>query len=300
LDAQNGRSAPHVIPNLTGTKTGVEASLHAAYARSAAAHPDVVLAESTFVGYLADLRCDTEGAPGEGVPGDQALHAEDLYLCCAALAGNERAAAILRRALHPVIVRYVRCLDGGPDFVNEVEQRFWCTALLPAGGARPKLTSYSGRGPLANWVGISAQRLAYSLRRHGEAERRAADGQRLEIERLATDPELRFIKAHLRARYREAIGTALGTLDQHERLIYRMHLVDGVALERIGKIYGVSHSTISRRLAAARSRIVAEVRRSLVETTGPGAVEEDESLARFLDSDLELSLSRLLGRRSSS
>ncbi|HXJ20727.1 MAG TPA: sigma factor-like helix-turn-helix DNA-binding protein [Polyangia bacterium] len=266
------------------------AVVRALYQRGRAAHPDIDLDQASFARHLAAC-----GAPVADAAAAGGLHAEDLYLCAAALAGDAAAAAILRRLHRPVVARYLRNVDGSPAFVDEVEQRLWSASLLPTPDGPPKLASYAGRGPLAGWVGVSAQRIALSLMRHEQAEQRAAEGQRREAERVAADPELGFLKQHLRERFRQAVTGALAVLDDHQRLIYRMYVVDGVPMDRIGKMYGVTSSTISRRMSAARASVVAEAQRLLREDMGV-APEEYESMARLLVSQLDLSVSRVLGK----
>jgi RNA polymerase sigma-70 factor, ECF subfamily len=266
------------------------AVVRALYQRGRAAHPDLDVDQASFARHL--VAC---GAPVGGPDAAAALHAEDLYLCAAALAGDAAATATLRRLHRPVVARYLRNVDGSPAFVDEVEQRLWAASLLATADGPPKLASYAGRGPLAGWVGVSAQRIGLSLMRHEQAEQRAAEGQRHEADRVAADPELGFLKQHLREHFREAVTRALAVLNDHERLIYRMYVVDGVPMERIGKMYGVNSSTISRRMSAARTSVVAEAQRLLREEMGV-APEEYESMARLLVSQLDLSVSRVLGK----
>ena len=80
---------------------------------------------------------------------------------------------------------------------------------------------------------------------------------------MAADPELAFIKGKLRDQFQGALTAALAALEDRERMIYRLHLIDGLTVEAIGKIYGVSHSTVSRWLAKARERVIAEAQRLL-------------------------------------
>jgi len=278
---------PTVADSLPSTDGALVRALHE---RGRAAHPQVQVDRASFARHLAAC-----GAPLDDPAAVAALHVEDLYLCAAALGGDAAAAMTLRRLHRPVVARYLRNVDGSPAFVDEVEQRLWSASLLASAEGPPKLASYTGRGPLAGWVGVSAQRLALSLMRHEQAEKRAAEGQRREAERVADDPELGFLKQHLRGRFREAVTRALAILSDHERLIYRMYVVDGVPMERIGKIYGVTPSTISRRMSAARTAVVAEAQRLLKDEMGV-ATEEYESMARLLVSQLDLSVSRVLGK----
>ena len=218
----------------------LEAVLAGLLARGAAAHLDLSLDGALFASHLG--RC---GAPIE-TASPASIHAEDLFLAAAALFGDAAAVSKLRRAHRPVLASYLRHIDVSPAFFDEVEQRLWDATLVGAVGAGPKLASYSGQGALAGWVGIAAQRIALMIRRHEAAEERAADGAAAEARALATDPELAFIKGKLRNQFQGALQRGLAALDDRERMIYRLHLVDGLTVEAIGKVYAVSHSTVSR------------------------------------------------------
>ncbi len=101
------------------------------------------------------------------------------------------------------------------------------------------------------------------------------------------------MKAEHRAELQEAFRTALRGLSERDRLILRLHLVDGITLERIGVAYGVNQSTISRWLGTARSAVRERIERVLAEQFGL-ASEEVLSVAGLVASDFDLSLARLL------
>ena len=264
--------------------------LQALYVRGCAAHRDIDIADVAFAAHLGRCAAPVEAA-GDGAD----VHAEDLFLCCAALAGNGLAVEELRRANRPVLAGYLRHIDAAPSFVDEIEQRLWDALLVGTVEVPPKLAGYAGRGPLAGWLGVTAQRLALMQRRSEAAEDRAADRAGVEAELLAADPELVFVKNHLRDRFKHALNGGLEALPDRERMIYRLHVVDGLSLDRIGKIYGVAQSTVSRWMSSARDRIVAEAKRVLRDEMHI-APEEYESMARLLASQLDLSVSRLLGK----
>src|SRR5215831_15700433 len=162
---------------------GLERWLLALYQRGRDAYQEVALGASDFAEHLG--RC--------GVPVDddqrEAVHAEDLYLCCAALRGDAAAIAQLRRANRPVLAVYLRDIDASKAFLDEVEQGLWDKVLVGTLEAGPALATYAGRGPLANWLGVSAQRIALMQRRSEAARERAADRLGAEAELLASDPE---------------------------------------------------------------------------------------------------------------
>jgi RNA polymerase sigma-70 factor (ECF subfamily) len=271
----------------TLTTDGLEERLAALCARGREAHPSLLVDDEAFIAHLA--RC---GAP---VTAEAArIFAEDLFIAFASLQGDASAIAALRALQRPVLAGYLRRIDGSKPFVDDIEQRMWDGALVGTAEAPPKLATYAGGGPLAGWLGISAQRLALMLLRHEGAEGRAHKGAAAEVGRVAVDPELAFVKGQLRDSFQTAVSKALESLGDRERMIYRMHLIDGLALDRIAKVYGVSQSTVSRWLTGARETVMTEAQRLLHER---GLSPKDfESVAGLMVSQLDLSVSRILRR----
>jgi RNA polymerase sigma-70 factor (ECF subfamily) len=267
----------------------LEASLAEVTARGAAAHLDIQLDGALFASHLG--RC---GAPIK-TAAPMAIHAEDLFLAAAALFGDDTAVSKLWRVHRPVLAGYLRYIDVSPAFFDEVEQRLWDATLVGRDGAPPKLATYSGQGALAGWIGIAAQRIALMMRRHEAAQERAADGAAAEADLLAVDPELAFIKGKLRGQFQAALTRSLAALEDRERMIYRMYLIEGLTVEAMGKIYSVHHTTVSRWLGRARERVIAEAQRLLREEMGLSPAEF-ESVAGLVVSQLDLSVSRLLRR----
>jgi RNA polymerase sigma-70 factor (ECF subfamily) len=144
---------------------------------------------------------------------------------------------------------------------------------------------------------VTGQRIALMMQRHAAAERRALDAAATEAQVAAADPELALIKQHLREPFRRAIAEALQVLDDRQRMVYGLHVVDGLGVERIGAVYGVNHSTVSRWLAAARAAVIAEAKR-LLRSEMRISADEFESMSRLMASDLDLSVSRILGKRT--
>jgi RNA polymerase sigma-70 factor (ECF subfamily) len=62
-----------------------------------------------------------------------------------------------------------------------------------------------------------------------------------------------------------AFEQALADLGDRDRTALRMHLVDGLSIDQIGKIFGVHRSTAARWLARAGELIVQSTRRHLAE-----------------------------------
>jgi len=269
----------------------LEGALARLVARGRAAHPGLDVAEGAFAAHLG--RC---GAIIEDPTSDPQV--ADLYLCCAALLRVDEAIRILCGGLHDTITKSLRAIEPSSSFVAEVEQRFWSVALVGPIDGPPKLASYAGRGPLSGWVGVAAQRLALTTMRHESAERRAVASAAAEARIASADPELAFLKGDLRDAFQGALQRALQILDDRQRMVYRLHLVDGLTVERIARTYGVVRSTVTRWLTEARVAIVREVKRQLRDEMRLPP-EEFDSVARLLASQLDLSVSRILVARAS-
>jgi RNA polymerase sigma-70 factor (ECF subfamily) len=264
---------------------GVSASrLHAA---GRAQHPGIELGLPAFADYLASH----PAIAGQEI--DDA-RAGDLYLACAALTGDRVAVSALQRACAGAIYGYLKPFSGGRAFVAEVAQDLWGGLLAGSPGAAPKLRAYSGRGPLVAFIGISAQRIALRSLRREDAGARVATRAASERERISTDTELGYIKRRYRAAFEACIEEALAALDDHSRMILRLYFVDGVSLERLGTIYGVAASTISRRLVKTRARVSRRTR-ELIAARLHLTPNEAESLWNVMRSQLDLSVSRLFG-----
>jgi RNA polymerase sigma-70 factor, ECF subfamily len=264
----------------------LEAVLASLHERGRAAHPTLDVAAPDFAAHLG--RC---GAVPTG--GDRDVHAEDLFLACACLQRVPGAVERLQEAHRPSVLRQARRTSDGPEFLDEVVQRLW-DALFVGGGA-PRLATYSGTGPLERWLAVSAQRIAFMIVRHEGAEGRAREEIAARDDVAFADPEMAAIKQRYREPFQRAVEAAISALDPRDKMIYRMHLVEGLSMEQIGRAYQVHQSTISRWLAEARERVLDGARQRLrVELALPPA--EFDSLMRLLVSQLDLNLSHALGK----
>jgi RNA polymerase sigma-70 factor (ECF subfamily) len=261
--------------------------LGALFARARAAHPELRVPEEAFGAWLA------RSAGAEGVWSLKAIAVEDLYLACACAQGGAGAAEAFERQFGRVIRRAVgRVLPGASDR-DEAEQLTRRALLVGGPDAPPKIAQYLGRGALEKWVSVSAIRVAVSLGRSERTERRLRERAAAEVAG-AGNPELSIIKGELRGEIEVAFEEALGRLDDRERLILRLYLVSGMTMADIGKSLGTSQQAVSRALARARKRVLADVRRQLGERLKV-AKGDLASIARLVASRLDISISRLLG-----
>lgn len=274
---RNGEASPAVL----------DQNLADLYARGAAAHPSIALTDVAFVRHLARCRAPVD------VPPDK-VHAEDLFLVAGALASDEAAMETLRLTQEPVITGYLRRIDSLGLVVDDIRQRLWEVLLVGERGAPPRLVTYSGRGQLEGFVGICAQRIALSNLRRTGAQKRALAALRAGTIAMGADPELAIIKDRYRAEVEQAVREAIRILDDRERLILRMLVVERLTVGRIAGVYGVNQSSVSRWLIKARQKVVDETRRLLSERLGL-TESELKSLANLVMSQIDLSVSEVLG-----
>ena len=261
--------------------------MHDLFARGRAAHPDLDLSKEAFTRHLARL-AEVEGTPA--LP-DRAI--EDLYLACACASGVDGAASAFERRFGAVIRRAVARVTAAAVDRDEAEQITRRILLVPGDAGPPKIASYAGQGPLESWVTVAAIRAAISLGRSMGTERQLRDRTVGEVAGAA-DPELLFMKAEIRGAVAAAFEKALAQLADRERLVLRLYLVSGMSMEDIGKTFDVAHQTVSRWLVKARKQVLASVRAELARRLDIPKGEL-RSVGRFVASELNLSLSRLLG-----
>jgi RNA polymerase sigma-70 factor (ECF subfamily) len=274
------------------TAEAVASDLAAGLAAARAAFPQLVLDEAVFIRHLA--RTMRAAAIPPGAVG--ALVAMDLYLACACLARLPEAASTLQ-ARHGASIRAAMSKLLPRSEVAEAEQRLMASLLVGNASSPAKLQSYAGKAPLDRWLAVAAQNAALMWLRENRAQRRMQAAAAAEPPaRGSTDPEIGFLKEKYRGEFERALADALARLPSRERVILRLHLVNGVTVEKIGKMLSVSQSTASRLLAAARQVLLQDIQQSLRERLNLPS-DELASIAGMVASQIDLSLSNLLASK---
>ena len=229
--------------------------------------------------------------PGVGVVeverSGQALEGADLLFAAACLAKDPRALSYFDALLINEVRRAVSPLDTTNVLVDEVTQLVRERLLMPP----PRLADYAGQGSLGSWIRAVAVRVALNARRPGAREEPVAA---LPDHPIAdADPELALLRARYRAEFRGAFAEAVSTLTPRERTMMRLTALDGLTCAQVGQMYGKDASTVSRWLTASRAGLLEKTRQLLAHTLAlsPSALD---SLMRVADSELDLSISRLL------
>ena len=247
-----------------------------------AAWPGVELDEPAFVAHVGVRLATTVDA----------IHAPDLWLALACMNGDGAACELFDRQfvsrLRPALGQF----GLSADEIDETLQMLR-TKLLVGDGEGPRIAEYSGRADLRMWLRTIALRAAIDLRRaHRDVQ--ADDAELAAQPAIADDPEL----VHLRDRYRDelaaAVTAAIRELDARDRLLLKYHYLDGLSVDRIGALYTIHRATAARWVAAAREALATRAQRILIAKLRV-TPSELRSIARLVESQLDLSMRRLLG-----
>lgn len=208
---------------------------------------------------------------------------EDLQLTRACAAGDDAGWREMERRHFPFI-RAFTLRFGLPEHVAEE------VALQVIGDLwrRETIARYEGRSALRTWLGALVTNAALTARTRMRArearERRVSPSLSVEDGTPAT--------AELEAALGETTTAALAALDPHSRLLVLLHYEQGLTLEEIGRMEGVSKATMSRRLETIRTGLRTEIdRRLAARGVTWKELRPDVDLAR-----LDLGLGALLAR----
>ncbi len=219
------------------------------------------------------------------------LRLPDLLLARASLARDPVALKHLDSTVLPrarVVIERV----GDGDFQNEVVQHTRQRLILAEGKSAPKLESYSGSGTLLNWVRSVMYRTAMTLKRSSNDV--APDAQTLaSLPDSGWSAELQFIKAAHREAFGKVFSEALAALDENERTLLRLNLVENLSIDRLGAIYQTHRSTAARWVGEAKRRLTVEVEKRLRDRLQLTRAEYD-GLMLSLQDNLQVSLIRLM------
>lgn len=220
-------------------------------------------------------------------PDAEEAHLADVELALGCAAGDAAALRTFEERYAPVIASAVRRF-GGDDFVSELTQLVRERLLLGTSGGGARIGEYGGRGSLKKFVEAVSLRTALNLleqrQRHLHVD---ADDALLDLPAGDPDPELAVIKARYRAEFKTAFVAALAALEPDVRAALRQYYLDHLGLAELGKLYGWSVPTASRRLAAARERLLEGTRAQLAAQLAVSP-RDVESVLRLIASQLSV------------
>jgi RNA polymerase sigma-70 factor (ECF subfamily) len=219
--------------------------------------------------------------------------ASEVYLVSACIAEKSGAfEAFSRSYLQPLRHRLQR-LGLDPQQLDDVEQTLRTRLFVADAESSPRILKYAGKGRLGGLVQVVATRIALDLLRKNRNEAVADELTLLEVPAAIANPDLIAIRRECRADFRQAFSEALAALSSRDRTVLRLRYLEDLQAEDIGKIFSVHRVTVSRWFSSIRNQLGQDIRRRLRARL---SLTESQlsSLFRELDSELELSLERLL------
>jgi RNA polymerase sigma-70 factor (ECF subfamily) len=220
-----------------------------------------------------------------------ALHPDDLAWARSLAAGDRDALARYERELVPMIEAQLRRRGMTDDAIADVQQTLR-TRLLVGEGDGPAIARYEGRGALKSWVLVSALREAVRVRQRTSREPPVEDEALIALADRADAGPPNVDKQRYQDAFKVAFRSALAALSARDRVLLRMHVLDGLTIDQIGALQGVHRATAARWIERAREEVSRSVRRELMKALGMDPFEADEIL-EWVHSRVELSLSVL-------
>lgn len=255
--------------------------------RARGVFPNLRVSRDAFVEYLSRHAAHAEALAHEG---DEALL--ELYLAAGLDASVPAAArAFEERYLAPLGASLGR-LGLSSTELDEVKQRVREKLLVKVGSQPPRVEQYAGRGRLAGLMQVVATREALTMFRKSRREAPLAEDSQAGSIAEAWDPGLEMLKGRAREAFRAAFAQAVRSLEPRERNLLRLHLLGGVTLEQLAKLYGVHRATVVRWLAAARERVLDDTKKAIGAELGLRGGEL-ESVMNAARSRLDLSVEHL-------
>lgn len=234
-----------------------------------------------------------EGLAAGGAPLEE-LHGSDLWLAFHAGHGVAPAVVALEAACFADLHAVLRARRADPAEAEEVVQRVRHRLLVPEPGEPSRILTYGGRGELRAWVRVAAVRTWLNLKRENPVGAATAESaEDTLINQAAGDLELELLKGKYRETFRRVFMEALNALDANTRLLLKLHYIDRLAMEEVGKILGLHRITVLRRLERAREEL-SEGTKQRLEVELRLAPTEVDSLLRLIQSRLDVSLQTAL------
>ena len=254
------------VRSLSGERIGrpvpaeLEEKLSQIVARGLAAWPQLEIEPGDVVRQLARVIGDDVDSSLTN------LCVEDFALGVACLNRVPGAVTLVENLCGGAITTAVARVDRSSELRDEVRQVLWQRLFIGTPDLSPRILSYAGRGPLAAWVAVAAQRVALDLRR--EAARGGSDPGADDLLPSEDHPEAGYLRTRYKPEFEAAVREALAGLSDRDRLLLRLITVSGLSHDQIAHIYSVNQSTVSRWIARARSSVLEETERSVCEKLG--------------------------------
>jgi RNA polymerase sigma-70 factor (ECF subfamily) len=250
--------------------------------------PEIDIELQAFADYLAERAEDTPKLDGE--------RAADLYLACGCAAQLPAALSAFDAHYLSRVPLFLSRLSPSETVIADVKQILREKLFFGNSGAG-KITEYSGQGALLSWVRVVALRAALSQLRKRSDRSLGELGGEDQVLGVGDDPEMAYLKSRYQSEFKEAFAAALARLNSEQRNLLRLHLIEGLSIDKLGGLFQVHRATAARWLQSAREELLTHTRDLLKQRLKLSPPEFD-SLVRVLRSQLDLSVSRLLSEGS--
>jgi RNA polymerase sigma-70 factor (ECF subfamily) len=217
----------------------------------------------------------------------------DLYLARACILELPGAVAAFEAQLFPEIDAALGHLGVEHAVVDETKQVLREKLFVRGASDAPLLANYAGRGSLRSWLRAIAVRTAMRMIRVTKRNLTFDEDGLFEMPSPADSPELHHFKQYHRDDFKAALSHALAALAARERTILRQHFLDGLNIDQLGALYRVHRSTAARWIAAARKSVLERTHQLMKERLRLHPTELN-SFVRLLQSNLDVSIERLL------
>lgn len=215
--------------------------------RGIARHGDLGIPPEKFRAHMAALPATTTA---------HLLNAEDLYLAAACAAGCESAWTALDREYRRDIQAWCRRY-GSPGQSRDLCSDVWAALVTPGAKGLPRIATYEGLSPLANWLRTIVRRRSIDLARSARPE---VPGEPRDV----PDPRgrQRVEERVMRRRFSDAVAEALRMavegLDHEDANLLALRFRDEIPLGELARLRGIHQANVTRRI----ERICRDVRRS--------------------------------------
>ena len=274
--------------------TELEQSLAQLVATAKSAWPQIELSEELFIQHVADRI----GEPDDLPTAIGQLRAADLYLTCGCAQGDSVAIASFNQRYRGLFEACLVRLGLRDANVDDLAGKVTAQLLLPRNDRPPAIALFSGHGDLTGYLRVSVTREGI---RQCKKQRRQPPPRELESIALASDlddPELAAMKLRYRQQFKAAFHQAISELSSGQRLLLRYHYVHNLTMREIGELVRADDSTITRRLARVRAKLLTSTRSALVQQLDISR-GEFHNLLELVETQADLSISRVLGKDES-
>ncbi len=225
-------------------------------------------------------------------PEDPSLtHSVDLYLALACARGDANACRALEAGFLRNSKRWIHRMRLSDDEADEMIQLAREKLLVAKDGGDPRISQFSGKGPLGAWIRMVVVRIVLDeIGRRNQGTEMLA-GLARETEEM-DDAELGELRRKHAPDFKKAFEAALSEMTIEDRNLLRMHFFDGSSIDALALTFGIHRATAARRVLRAKAELFQRTREHLATRLNLGLTEA-ESLLRDVIPAADLSLNRI-------